>query len=31
MIFQGGKEVQRTAGVQPAATLEQLLERHAHA
>ena len=31
MIFQGGKEVQRTAGVQPAATLEQLLEHHAHA
>ena len=31
MIFQGGKEVQRTPGVQPAATLEQLLERHAHA
>jgi len=31
MIFQGGKEATRTAGVQPAATLEQLLERHAHA
>jgi len=31
MIFQGGKEVQRSAGVQPAAILEQLLERHAHA
>jgi thioredoxin 2 len=31
MIFQGGKQVQRTAGVQPAATLEQLLERQAHA
>jgi thioredoxin 2 len=31
IIFQGGKEVQRTAGVQPAATLEHLLERHAHA
>lgn len=30
MIFLGGKEVQRTAGVQPAAILEQLLERHAH-
>ena len=29
MIFQGGKEVQRSAGVQPAAILEQLLERHA--
>jgi thioredoxin 2 len=31
MIFQGGKEATRSAGVQPAATLEQLLERHAHA
>jgi thioredoxin 2 len=31
MIFQGGKEATRTAGVQPAAILEQLLERHAHA
>jgi thioredoxin 2 len=31
MIFQGGKEVQRSAGVQPAATLEQLLHRHAPA
>jgi thioredoxin 2 len=31
MIFQGGKEATRTAGVQPAATLEQLLERHAPA
>jgi len=30
MIFQGGKEATRTAGVQPAATLEQLIERHAH-
>jgi thioredoxin 2 len=27
MIFQGGKEATRTAGVQPAAVLEQLLER----
>lgn len=31
MIFQGGKEVTRTAGVQPAAALEHLIERHAHA
>ena len=31
MIFQGGKEVQRTAGVQPSARLEQLLEHLAHA
>ena len=31
MIFQGGKEAARTAGVQPAAILEQLLERHKHA
>lgn len=31
MIFQAGKEITRTAGVQPAAGLEQLLERHAHA
>jgi len=31
MIFQGGKEITRTAGVQPAAALEQLLQRHAHA
>ena len=31
MIFQGGKEATRTAGVQPAAALEQLLDRHAHA
>ena len=31
MIFQGGKEATRTSGVQPAAILEQLLERHAHA
>ena len=31
MIFQGGKEVQRTPGVQPAAILEQQLEHHAHA
>ena len=31
MIFQGGKEVQRSAGVQPAAILEQLLERQTHA
>jgi thioredoxin 2 len=30
MIFQGGKQVQRTAGVQAAATLEQQLERHSH-
>ena len=30
MIFHGGKEVQRTTGVQPSATLEQLLQRHAH-
>jgi len=30
MIFQGGKEAARTAGVQPAAILEQLLERQTH-
>lgn len=30
MIFRGGKEATRTAGVQPAAILEQLLERQAH-
>lgn len=31
MLFQGGKEATRASGVQPAATLEQMLERHAHA
>ena len=30
-IFQDGREVTRVAGVQPAANIEQLLTRHAHA
>ena len=30
-VFQGGKEVERTAGVQPATALEQLIRRHARA
>jgi thioredoxin 2 len=30
-IFQDGREVDRVAGVQPAAAIEQLLTRHSHA
>ena len=31
VLFRGGKEATRASGVQPAASLEQMLDRHAHA
>ena len=30
-LFQGGREVERTAGVQPASAVEAMLSRHARA
>lgn len=31
VVFQGGREVERTAGAQPASAVEAMLSRHAHA